>query len=203
METVKKAILFAVLAVIVLLAAVVIFIELFGSEIPRPVWAPQALSGPLLQARRWQSIGQVPLISQTVDVGTVEGWYVKPMPITSGTGYRFTLRGRFASSEPLFFVVIEPAQVRVMQQGYPPIVQYSARETEPISTAWPSDGSFYGFVRPAPQVSAFPTSITEIALLLLRHNLEEHRPPARVSVELTVAGECFCTDAEAAAQAVK
>lgn len=204
MGTLERVNTFVGVLAIALFALGVILFCVIRSDIPLPSGAQaQSFTGSLLQTRRWQSIGEVHFLSQAVDVATWMGWTVKPIPMMARRGFRFTLRGRFASSEAMFFVVIPPDQVSIMQQGYPPLLAYSARETQPISTPWPADGSFYGFVRPPAPVSAFPTSISGVALLLLRHNLEEYRPPARVNVELSVAGECLCTDAEAGAQRMK
>jgi hypothetical protein len=156
-------------------------------------------------SRSWRGIGQVNVVSQSLDVPKIQGWTVQqPIQTGSNLAYRFTLHGSFAASEPLFFVIIDPQNFARMQSGYPPLIQYSAKENESISTPWrPAVGTFYGFVRPDPRPSGFPTSIADLALQIIARTAVQNRPPARVTAELYVSGECFCTQAEAQAAAIR
>lgn len=152
--------------------------------------------------RHWQEIGRRVLVSQTLDLAQRSGWVAQPMPQALPQNHRLTIQGQFASSESVAFVVLDAENYTRLQQGYPPVLVYGVRTGEPVHVAWPSAGSWFGFARFPAQAGSgrLPTSLTDVLVQALAHVAAENRPPARVTAELYVVDECFCTDAEAAAQ---
>jgi hypothetical protein len=147
--------------------------------------------------RQWRSIGRAPVMNTTLLVAKVQGWTVQRKPSIPGIETRYSLGGRFASNEAIVFVVIDPQNYARIQFGQPPLIAYHSLGE--ISTDYPEPGSFYGLVRPsAPEPIGIPTSMTQLALRLLASAAQEYRPPAQVTFELWVDGQCLCTVAEAA-----
>jgi hypothetical protein len=124
------------------------------------------------------------------------------MPIKSNLSFRFTLTGRFSASEPLWFVVIDPENVKRLQSGYPPLIEYATDQQTGISTPWPAVGSFCGFFRLQPQSQGFPLTVPQLALQIIARIAEESRPPARVTAQLWAEAECLCDEAEAREQQI-
>jgi len=186
----------------VLVALLLVVIGFAFSEVRRQLDSVnQAKENAAIRApvRAWRHLPRVSLVSQSLDVAKVQGWTVGPNPLDGNRNYRCTLRGRFAATEPLWFVVMDPVNSGRMRAGDPPFFAYAVQQASEISTPCAAAGSFYGFVRPEQQIQGVPLTTSQLALQLAARIAESHRPPARVTAELWLDGECFCTESESQA----
>lgn len=189
----KRIVLALVLAAGVLVLALIVVNPTLFSNAPSPAKPSASFDDP----RAWRSIGRAPVLNTSFDLPRAQTWQVTSLPPLPNVKGRFTLSGSFTASEPVAFVVIDPDNVLRMNTGYPPLIAY--RSAGNVSTVYPVPGSMWGFVRPSPvQASGIPTSASALALRLIALAAEESRPAARVTADIHVDGECFCTDAEAA-----
>ena len=147
--------------------------------------------------RDWRPIGRVGIFNGEFQVSRSKTWSVKALTPVPGIQTRFKIAGEFAASEAVAFVVIDPKNVAHMASGYPPLIAYQSNNL--VSTPYPAPGSIVGFVCPATaQPAGFPTSTADLALRLIAKVAEANRPPARVTSDVHLYGECLCTEAEAA-----
>lgn len=150
----------------------------------------------------WRTVKHITLDNKTITMGNTYWWTLtRNFPaVGAGEPLRYTLRGSWASAEPVSFVVLDPENAARYQAGQPPIISYaSANGQISVLWLWPGKGSLYGFVRPK-QATPAPASLSlsSLALLLIEKGIEANRPPLDVTVNLGLDMECDCSDAAVA-----
>jgi hypothetical protein len=142
-------------------------------------------------------------MDETVYVDRIKYWNVTKHPSEiPGIEARYTLHGRWASSEKLVFFLLNPENAVRMQSGNPPVVDYVSQDGT-ITWLWPAVGGVYGLVRPKPEVQGMPTSLSGLALQLFERAAIANRPPVPVTIAAWVEAECNCTEAEASRLAIR